>query len=87
MAIGDHAISDRAISAPEDSVVVGVTLCGKVFVKDGPSTFAQVFDSHAGFVGVADEPSAGAEAGDLAAFRAYLSDGPSAVAVAGNGLP
>lgn len=74
MAIGDHAISDRAISAPEDVVVVGVTLPGRCAVRDLPTFGAEVFDSPAQPCWVSDAPSNDVALGDASVLHATVSD-------------
>jgi hypothetical protein len=58
MAIGDHAISDRAISAPEDTVVLVVNGVGRVVLRDRPAGLAQLELSAAGGAQLIDFPAA-----------------------------
>lgn len=87
MAIGDHAISDRAISAPEDVVVVGVFAVGRVVVYDGPVGACGLSDSPANDVLVFDSGARGAVVGDLPARGVNVSDGATGAVVVGSFPP
>lgn len=75
MAIADFAISDRAISAPEDGVVITVTVPGRVVVYAQQVNAAIIGEAPAGDVFV-DAMAAGsaelavAPAGGCAVFSA-----------------
>jgi hypothetical protein len=75
MAIGDHAISDRAISAPADVVVVGVTFPGRCVVRDLPACGAEVFDSPAVAAWASSAAANQATVADAPAGRSEVSDG------------
>lgn len=64
MAIGDFAISDRAISAPEDTATVVVFAVGRAVLRDRPANSATLEDG----------PAGAAELIDLAINSAALSD-------------
>ena len=62
MSIGDHAISDRAISAPEDFVSLVATSVGRVVLRDRPVNTVELEASLAG----------GAQLIDFQAFTATV---------------
>lgn len=67
MAIADHANSDRAISAPEDVVVVVVFAVGRCVVRDRAINSCELSDAPANDVLVFDGPASWVVLGDAPA--------------------
>lgn len=82
MAIGDHAVSFRAIAVPEEVIAppppVGGAF-GTVVVRDGPVGSVTVSSSRAGEVSVASFEPTLCAIDDTAAGSATLTDGPAGV--------
>lgn len=87
MAIGDHAISDRAISAPEDTVSVGVTVPGRCVVRVLFAAFCELAVTASGDVYASAAPAGGADVGVLPAGAAVVSVAPSGSVTVGSFPP
>lgn len=74
MAIADHGVSDRAISAPDDSVVVIVSAAGRCLVRDRPINACELADILGAGCFVYDGPAVTVTAGDLPAGLVGIFD-------------
>ena len=72
MALSDHAISDRAISAPEDGVIIIVDAVGRVVLRHRATTLAELEAAASGAAQLIDAPAALAALGSAAAGSVTL---------------
>ena len=77
MAISDHAISDRAISAPEDVVVVGVTIPGRCVGRARAVNECEGSDAPAGDALAFTGPAGTVDSFDFSAVMAAGSHAPT----------
>ncbi len=76
MAISDHAISTRAISAPEELVVPpGIDVFGTVIIADSPAALLDVEDSPGAWCKAADSVATLLELADTVSGQVIIADG------------